>query len=91
MARTNKGRHPRSKTGEPFVWATAMGLAVGLVMILYLLGLIFVNGLDAFWPKRIALVELKPDSQARLGSSEVLAGEVVKQQQKSLSLFIGEA
>jgi phosphate transport system permease protein len=83
MVRTNKTRQSRSKTGEPFVWATAMGLAVGLVMILYLLGLICVNGLDAFWPKRLVLVELKPESQARLHGSGVLAGEIVKQQQKT--------
>jgi phosphate transport system permease protein len=69
-------------TGEPFVWGTAMGLAVGLVMIVYLLGLIVVSGYDAFWPKRVARVELTADSQARLHKAPVLAGEIVKQQQK---------
>lgn len=72
----------RTRSGEPFVWATAMGLTVGLVMILYLLGLIVLNGASAFWPKRVAWVELKPDSKARLQGANVLAGEIVKQQQK---------
>ena len=31
-------QQPHMNTGEPFVWGTAMGLAVGLVMIVYLLG-----------------------------------------------------
>ena len=75
-------QHHRMNTGEPFVWATAMGLAVGLVMIVYLLGLIVVSGYDAFWPKRVALVELTADSQASLNKAPVLAGEIVKQQQK---------
>lgn len=76
-------RQSRARTGESFVWATAMGLTVGLVMILYLLGLIFANGFNAFWPKRIALIELKPNSQARLKDATVLAGEIVKQQRKT--------
>jgi phosphate transport system permease protein len=69
-------------TGEPLVWITAMGLAVGLVMIVYLLGLIVVSGYEAFWPKRVALVELTADSDARLNNAPALAGEIVKQQQK---------
>jgi phosphate transport system permease protein len=69
-------------TGEPFVWGTAMGLAVGLVMIVYLLGLIVVSGYDAFWPKRVARLELIAESKARLHDAPALAGEVVKQQPK---------
>ena len=68
-------RH-RMNTGEPFVWATAMGLAVGLVMIVYLLGLIVVSGYDAFWPKRVVLVDLTADSQARLNEAPAFAGEI---------------
>jgi phosphate transport system permease protein len=69
-------------TGEPFVWGTAMGLAVGLVMIVYLLGLIVVSGYDAFWPKRVASLELIAGSNARLHDAPTLAGEIVKQQPK---------
>jgi phosphate transport system permease protein len=83
-------RQSRTRTGESFVWATAMGLTVGLVMILYLLGLIFANGFNAFWPKRIALIELNPDSQARLKDATVLAGEVVKQQRKTPRTLVRE-
>ena len=82
MRRAQHVQQPRMNTGEPFVWATAMGLAVGLVMIVYLLGLIVVSGYDAFWPKRVVLVELSADSQARLNEAPALAGEIVKQQQK---------
>ena len=68
--------------GEPYVWFTGMGLALGLVMVVYLLGLIVVNGLNAFWPKRVVLVTLDAESSARINNSPVLAGEIVKQQQK---------
>lgn len=68
--------------GEPFVWTTAMGLTVGLLMVVYLVGLIIVYGLEAFWPQRVVAVELKEGSPARRRDAAVLAGEVVKQQHK---------
>ena len=76
--------------GEPFVWATAMGLTVGLLMVIYLLGLIVVNGLDAFWPKRVVAVELQEGSQARIRGAAVLAGEIVKRQQKLYHHLAGQ-
>lgn len=82
MRRTQHAQQPRMNTGEPLVWITAMGLTVGLVMVVYLLGLIVASGYDAFWPKRVALVEIKADSRARLNDAPVLAGEIVKQQKK---------
>lgn len=80
MARSDRPR--QSRADEPLVWVTAMGLAVGLVMIVYLLGLIVAHGYDAFWPRRVALVALAPDSEARLYDAPVLAGEIVKQQER---------
>ena len=65
------------------VWATAMGLTVGLVMVVSLLVLILFNGITAFWPKRVAYLELTSRSTARLGESPVLVGEVVKRQYKT--------
>lgn len=65
------------------VWATAMGLTVGLVMVVSLLALILVNGVTAFWPKRVVYLELAGESAARLGESSILAGEVVKRQYKT--------
>jgi len=53
-----------------------MGLAVGLLMIFYLLGLIVANGFGAFWPQRVAQLELKDGSAARLRDAPLLAGEV---------------
>lgn len=79
---TKPSRHSRQTTGEPFVWVTAMGLALGLLMVVYLLGLIVANGFNAFWPKRVVRVELKSESSARLGDASALAGELVKRQQK---------
>jgi phosphate transport system permease protein len=84
MQSTQRLSRSRRRTGEPFVWVTAMGLALGLVMIVYLLGLIVVNGYGAFWPKRVVRLELKADSTARLHASRALAGEVVQRQQKTV-------
>ena len=66
------------------VWVTAMGLTVGLLMVVSLLALILYNGITAFWPKRVVYLELAGDSQARLGESPILAGEMVKRQYKAV-------
>ena len=39
--------------GEPFVWLTSMGLAIGLLMVVGLLCVIVINGLPVFWPGRV--------------------------------------
>ena len=72
----------RSTTGEPMVWLTAMGLTIGLVMVVYLIGLIIVNGLAAFWPERVAQIELREGSKAGINDARWLAGKIVKTQQK---------
>jgi len=61
--------------GENFVWFTAMGLGVGLLMVAFLLGLIFVNGITVFWPKKIVEVRVV-DPAAGIQGSEVFAGAV---------------
>lgn len=45
--------------GEAQVWLTAMGLAVGIVMVVALLGLIVIRGTNVFWPKRVVEIQLK--------------------------------
>lgn len=63
--------------GEPMVWVTAMGLAVGLLMITSLLSLIVVNGVGVFWPKPVALVTFKEDAEVRFRGGQTVAGVVV--------------
>jgi ABC-type phosphate transport system auxiliary subunit len=72
----------RQSVGEPYVWFTGMGLALGLLMVIYLLGLIVANGFTAFWPKGIAVLHLRETSAARIQQSKAVAGEIVKQRQK---------
>lgn len=81
-SRGSSGRQAGS-AGEPMVWTTAMGLTVGLLMVVSLLALILINGITAFWPKRVVYLELADASQARLGESPILAGELVKRQYKA--------
>ena len=37
--------------GELFVWMTASGVAISLLMVAGMLVLIMVNGLGQFWPR----------------------------------------
>ena len=88
MTSTQDTVQPRSQSlGEPYVWFTGMGLALGLLMVIYLLGLIVVNGVNAFWPKRVAVLHLQANSAARIKQSETVAGEIVKQRQKIVRTF----
>jgi phosphate transport system permease protein len=48
----------RSRKGEPLVWLTAAGLALGVTMALGLFLLILVKGTDSFWPRKIDLMEV---------------------------------
>jgi phosphate transport system permease protein len=59
---------------ESFVWFSGVGLTVGLLMVVFLLGLVLVNGLGVFWPKTVARVTLKDGS--------VSLGEIAKKRAK---------
>jgi phosphate transport system permease protein len=48
----------RSRKGEPWVWLTAAGLTLGVLMALGLFLLILVKGTSSFWPRRIDLMEV---------------------------------
>lgn len=67
----------RSRKGEPLVWLTAAGLAVGVIMALGLFLLILVKGASSFWPKRIELFEVK-----RGETTEMIAGYVTQTQER---------
>ncbi len=66
-------------SGEPMVWMTAMGLSLGILMILGLLALIFYKGLEVFWPKRVAQIEIKTED----GHVQSLIGEIVLKRERS--------
>src|SRR5207237_1216972 len=74
----------RSTTGEPMVWLTAMGLTIGLAMVVYLIGLIVVNGLAALWPTRVAQIELQEGSNAGLNNAPRLGCKLVKIRHKAI-------
>ena len=57
------------------VWLTAMGLGVGLLMVVALLVGIIVNGMEVFWPRRIDVMTIKDQ-----GKEITVAGEIVKRQ-----------
>ena len=49
--------------GEPFRWAMGGALALGILLILGFLLLVFWNGITTFWPGSIAIVELADGSK----------------------------
>lgn len=80
-ASKNLQKFARTK-GEVFVWLTSMGLVIGLVMILFLLGLILVRGFDAFWPKRVAEITFKPGVAVNGSDTGRITGEIVQSQER---------
>lgn len=76
--RKNQLRGTVRAKGETQVWVASMGLAVGLVMVVFLLGLIFWNGIRVFWPSPLVEIRLRDDSAALSGSLPIIAGEIVQ-------------
>ena len=75
------------RSGELFVWTTAFGVAVGLLMIAGLLALIMIHGLGQFWPQTIEQVELD-NGQFVIGqtvSRETIPRSVSQDQSMGLS------
>lgn len=58
--------------GELFVWLTASGVAISLLMVGGMLALIMVNGLGQFWPAPLHQIVLK--------TQEIVIGQVVGQE-----------
>ncbi len=67
----------RSRKGEPWVWLTAAGLSLGILMALCLLLLILFKGLSSFWPRQIELMEIKAEAEMTM-----LAGYVVEESER---------
>ena len=67
----------RSRKGEPWIWLTAAGLALGIAMALGLFLLILLKGTASFWPGRIDLMEVSVD-----GKTEWIAGYVTQETER---------
>jgi phosphate transport system permease protein len=67
----------RSRKGEPWVWLTAAGLAIGVTMALGLLLLIVVKGTSSFWPRRIEVMEVRTGD-----TIERIAGIVTRESER---------
>jgi len=60
--------------GEPWIWLTAAGLALGVAMALGLFLLILFKGAASFWPNRIDLMEVSTN-----GKNELIAGYLTQE------------
>jgi phosphate transport system permease protein len=76
--------------GEGMVWISSMGMAVGLTMIVFLLGMIVHNGLEVFWPKPVVRLELREGSTAGVNNAPAFGGEIVKTQEKAVQKLASE-
>jgi phosphate transport system permease protein len=68
--------------GESFVWFTSMGLAIGLIMVVFLLFLIISNGVKVFWPDETAVIKLKEGSGDLINNSPYIAGNILRRQER---------
>ena len=68
----------RSRTGEPLVWLTAVGLTIGVLLSVGLLGLVLYKGFESFWPARLVVVEVRQDG----GENSKVAGYLVQERSK---------
>ena len=88
------GKRPDSmksfwRGGELFVWMTASGVAISLLMVGAMLGLIMVNGLGQFWPAPLHQLVLKTHEIVigqRVGQ-EVIPNSVTPERPKGLERF----
>jgi len=90
MSTPAQKKNQTSRTpGEAFVWLSSMGLALGLIMIIFLLGLILVRGLAVFWIKPVAEITLLATDTGGNEVAEVLAGQIVRRQEKADTASVG--
>jgi phosphate transport system permease protein len=74
MAERSKLMKDFWRGGELFVWLTASGVALSLLMVAGMMTLIMVNGLGQFWPGTLQQVTLRSQEQVigRLVGEEVI-------------------
>ncbi len=63
------------------MWLTSMGLSIGLIMVVALLGIIFINGIEVFWPKRLVEMSIKDGDK-----TVVIGGEIVLERDKPIKI-----
>ena len=73
---------PKRVVGEPQVWLTSVGLTLGLLMVAGLLSVIFYNGVRVFWPRPVVEMTIKAESPFEFQGRKVLAGALVKHDEK---------
>ncbi len=79
MEATNSAFEKNMKpVGETWVWVTGAGLAIGLAMILFLLSVIAWNGLNYFWPKQIAEVQLSESGRSDFRGEDYVRGVITQ-------------
>ncbi|MDX1680857.1 MAG: phosphate ABC transporter permease PstA [Akkermansiaceae bacterium] len=86
----NKGQFAssgRSRKGEPWVWLTAGGLSLGLVMVMALLGLILVKGFAFFWPREVVVMHVEKgavqgDEEGQGEETQVIAGYIIERSER---------
>jgi phosphate transport system permease protein len=66
------------RQGESFVWLSAAGLGLALMMVLSLVGLVLFRGLSLFWPDPVAVINLADPDTGALTPPRTVAGTIVE-------------
>ena len=64
-----------------------MGLVVGVTMVVYLLWVIFTNGIAVFWPKPVYEVHLSEDSPSMISNSTTFYGSITMDREKTFCFY----
>ncbi len=65
------------KSGSPWVWMTASGVSIAVIMTIGLLAVIAMRGLGHFWPADVIEAQYQVPGEA----ARVMAGELVQEEQ----------
>ena len=80
-------RPKRSMPGETYVWFTGLGLAIGILMAVALLLVIFWQGVQFFWPSSVVQITLTDEAKKAIGDDlGIWGGSITKKQEKRSSL-----
>ena len=67
------------RAGEPWVWVTAAGMTLVMLMTVGFFSIIVINGLSALWPRDVA--------QILTTEGKVIAGEIIKKEFRHDKLY----
>jgi len=78
-------RNPKRtpEKGEIWIWMTSIGLVAGLVMVVFLFGLIAYRGFIHFWPVPVAQIVVDEESEDTFRGNNAFAGVIISTKERN--------